>query len=135
MYIPRPHDGGLLDVLGPDPGAPVSHGEEVLGEAGVALERVDGAVVGVVDGRDLLVHRLRLLVAGEHAAWGRNRLIDENHEIVSERMCPIAFRTCEVKLDGGLKGKHMHPSLKATFFNFACLFQCLSDWSRGGVRV
>ena len=27
---PGPHDGALLDVLAPDPGAPVSHCEEIL---------------------------------------------------------------------------------------------------------
>ena len=27
---PGPHDGALLDVLAPDPGAPVSHREEIL---------------------------------------------------------------------------------------------------------
>ena len=27
---PCPHDRRLLDVLGPDPGTPISHGQEVL---------------------------------------------------------------------------------------------------------
>ena len=66
---PRPHDRTLLDVLRPNPRAPVADSEEVLGEARVPLQGVDGAVVGVVDGSDLLVSGLHLLVAREHAAW------------------------------------------------------------------
>ena len=66
---PRPHDRALLDVLRPNPRAPVADSEEVLGEARVPLQGVDGAVVGVVDGSDLLVSGLHLLVAREHAAW------------------------------------------------------------------
>ena len=68
QFIPRPHDGGLLDVLRPYPGAPVPHGEEVLREARVSLQGVDRAEMGVVDGRDPLVGGLGFLVAEKDAA-------------------------------------------------------------------
>ena len=30
IFPPGPHDGALLDILGPDPGTPVTHRQEVL---------------------------------------------------------------------------------------------------------
>ncbi len=62
-YVPGPHDGRLLDVLWPDPCTPVPDGQEVLGEARIALEGVHGAEVRVIDGGDALVRGLGLLVA------------------------------------------------------------------------
>ncbi len=69
-----PHDGGLLDVLGPDARAPIAHRQEVLWEARVSLEGVDGAEVRVVHRRYLLRARLGLLVAGEHAPCAKIKL-------------------------------------------------------------
>jgi hypothetical protein len=58
-----PHDRRLFDVLGPDPGTPVSNGEKVLWEAGIPLEGIDRAKMGVVHGRDSLIGGLGLFIA------------------------------------------------------------------------
>lgn len=43
-----PHDGGLLDILWPDAGGPISNSQEILWKEGVPLEGVNGAMVSAV---------------------------------------------------------------------------------------
>ena len=71
-----PHDGGLLDVLGPDPCGPVGHSQEVLREKWVPLQGVDGAMMAAVGAHDLLGGRLGLAVARHHQT-----LLRPHHEL------------------------------------------------------
>ena len=45
-----PHDGGFLDVFRPNARAPVPNRQEILGETWVALQGIDRAEVGIVNG-------------------------------------------------------------------------------------
>ena len=64
----KPCAAHLADVLAPDPGRPVTDGEEVLGVERIALERIHRAVMGVVCEADLLGHRLAFAVARHYQA-------------------------------------------------------------------
>ncbi len=75
-HLLGPHDGGLSNVLGPDPGRPVPDAEEVFGKERVSLDAVDGAVVTWVHRDDFLGRSLRFTVARHDDA-----LLRTHHEL------------------------------------------------------